>query len=370
MMSDLAWSSLAARLCDSLGVRHGVRVSLSANSEEALGAAMELARIATDAGARVAIEYLPDELDEALLQSVSPAELREPSQVSSFALRWADVHVAFRSLHPPHPSNNPDRPRSVAALRAARGEISALRWAETQWAIVNVPSRHLLETSGAEPETLWREFFEATQYPSPEEAVFGRAMADMITAAQGIRIVGDDTDLSFSIDGRQGVFFDGTRNIPDGEVATAPVDDSAHGYITFPGVTAFAGCVFEDLRLDFERGQVVGVDATRGREEACVLIDTDAGASRIGEFGIGLNPHWQTWTGDLLLDEKILGSIHIALGRAYPECGGVNQSALHWDIVKDLRPAPGRPAGTLLIDGRRVLQNGAIAWKEILGDTC
>ncbi len=107
---------------------------------------------------------------------------------------------------------------------------------------------------------------------------------------------------------------------------------------------------------------MVEVRADRGAAIARALIDTDAGSQRVGELGIGLSSTVQQWTGDLFIDEKILGTVHIALGRAYPQCGGINESTLHWDIVKDLRVGVAGGAGTLAIDGRPIVEDGRVVW--------
>lgn len=175
-------------------------------------------------------------------------------------------------------------------------------------------------------------------------------------------ITSPDTDLRIGIVGRTAALFAGEANIPDGEIATAPVDDQVDGYITFPGTTVFAGQLFDNLFLRFDAGRVVEVRADRGADIAQALVDTDAGSCRVGELGIGVSSAVQQWTGDLFIDEKILGTVHLALGRAYPECGGVNQSTLHWDIVKDLRTSAAGGAGTLAIDGAPVIESGRVAW--------
>ncbi len=133
-----------------------------------------------------------------------------------------------------------------------------------------------------------------------------------------------------------------------------------NGHITFPGTFVFAGRSFEDLRLEFADGLVTAVTAARGAEVARALIATDGGSARIGELGIGTGDVVQTWTGDLFIDLKILGSVHIALGRAYAECKGTNDSSLHWDIVKDLRPGAPGGAGSLLVDGRPLIADGVV----------
>ena len=166
-------------------------------------------------------------------------------------------------------------------------------------------------------------------------------LADRLSSQEVAHISSADTDLSLPVGGRRWVPFTGENNFPDGELATAPIETEVEGYITFPGRFWFAGAAIRDLRLEFTAGRVSRVEASEGAELARELLAMDAGAPRVGELGIGLNPMVRTMTGDLLIDEKILGTVHIALGRAYPECGGVNQSSLHWDIVKDLRDASG-----------------------------
>jgi aminopeptidase len=141
--------------------------------------------------------------------------------------------------------------------------------------------------------------------------------------------------------------------MPDGEVFTCPVDDSAEGqiYFEFPGV--FAGQRVEGIRLEFSGGEVVKATAESNEELLHDLINMDEGSKRLGEFGVGTNFGIDRFCYDILYDEKIGGTIHIALGRAYAECGGVNQSALHWDIIKDLRQE-----GEIYLDGKKVFENG------------
>ena len=172
-----------------------------------------------------------------------------------------------------------------------------------------------------------------------------------------MRIHSPDTDLTLRTAGRSWVVFGGEANFPDGEIATAPLEDGVSGSITFPGAFVFAGETFEDLRLTFAEGRITRVEAARGAGLAKALLATDDGAARVGELGIGLNPRMATMTGDLFFDEKILGTVHIAMGRAYPQCGGTNHSALHWDIVKDLR---GPAAGSLVVDDTAYIDQGQI----------
>jgi len=141
--------------------------------------------------------------------------------------------------------------------------------------------------------------------------------------------------------------------MPDGEIFTSPVDDSAEGqiYFEFPGV--YAGKLIEGIRLEFSKGVVTKATAEDNEELLHNIIKTDEGANRIGEFGVGTNFGIDRFSYDILYDEKIGGTIHLALGRSFSECNGVNHSALHWDIVKDLRQG-----GVVYLDGNKVMENG------------
>ena len=177
--------------------------------------------------------------------------------------------------------------------------------------------------------------------------------ADQLNQASTVRIVGKETDLSFSVQGRKWVVGDGKLNMPDGEIMTSPTTESIDGliYFEFPGV--LGGRLMHDIRLRWASGKLVEATASSNQDFLQAIVRSDAGASLIGEFAFGVNPHVTHFCKDILLDEKIGGTVHIALGRAYPECGGTNQSAIHWDIIKDTRKE-----GVVYIDGKVVLEKG------------
>ena len=146
---------------------------------------------------------------------------------------------------------------------------------------------------------------------------------------------------------------DGKENFPDGEVFTAPLEDSVEGHITFTYPAVYMGREVEGVQLWFEKGRVVKATARRGEAFLLKMLDTDEGARRVGEFAIGTNDGIQVFTRNILFDEKIKGTVHMALGAAYPECGGTNQSAIHWDMVCDLRKG-----GKIYADGDLFYENG------------
>jgi aminopeptidase len=267
-------------------------------------------------------------------------------------MEWADVSIALRGARNPHELAGIPTER-LAAHKRAQGAISALRNVQTRWVLVRVPNEAFAQQAGMSVDAAMNFFFDATLRDWEEESRRYRQIRDLFQAASRVRIVGRDTDLTFSTAGRTYVVGDGHINMPDGEVYTAPVDDSAEGVIAFEYPGVYAGRTIEGIRLEIRAGEVVAATADRGGGFLQQILAMDDGARRIGEFGVGVNVGIDRFVGDILFDEKIGGTIHLALGRAYAECGGTNQSALHWDLVKDLRSG-----GVIELDGRSVFENG------------
>jgi aminopeptidase len=193
-----------------------------------------------------------------------------------------------------------------------------------------------------DPVARWREF-----------ATGLRARAEFLAGKQELRIVAEDTDLTMAVGGRTWIAADGHENFPDGEVFTAPLETSAEGEIRFTFPAVFRGRQVDDVRLRFHEGEVVEATAAHGQDFLEEMIGVDDGARRIGEFAFGLNEAVDVFTRNTLFDEKIGGTVHLALGRSYRETGGKNLSALHWDLICDLRRG-----GRITADGEVVQQDG------------
>jgi aminopeptidase len=163
---------------------------------------------------------------------------------------------------------------------------------------------------------------------------------------KSVHIIGKETDLQLSIAGRRFISCAGDRNMPDGEVFTGPVENSAEGCVYFSYPAIETGHEVAGIRLAFKEGKVVQASAEKNEDFLLKTLDTDAGACFLGEFAIGTNEGIQQFTREILFDEKIGGSFHVALGAGYPETGSVNESAIHWDMVCDLRHG-----GEIWVDG-------------------
>lgn len=171
--------------------------------------------------------------------------------------------------------------------------------------------------------------------------------------ADQVRIVGPDTDLTLSVKGRRFVSSVATHNVPSGEVFTGPIEDSAEGHIRYDFPVCNGGREIDGIRLVFAQGRVVEATATKNEDYLRAMLDADPGARRLGELGIGTNFGIQRFIKNILFDEKIGGTIHLAVGESYEETGGVNKSAIHWDMIKDLRRD-----GAIYLDGELFQKNG------------
>ena len=180
-------------------------------------------------------------------------------------------------------------------------------------------------------------------------------LIERLSTASELRIEAEGTDLTLRVDGRTWVNSDGKRNMPSGEVFTGPHEDSAEGVIRYTVPSSPGGVPVEGIELRFEGGRVVEARAERGEDYLRTALATDEGASRLGEIGIGTNFGIDRPVGMILLDEKIGGTVHLAVGRSYPETGGTNESAVHWDMICDLRQG-----GRLSADGEPIVEDGTL----------
>jgi aminopeptidase len=248
--------------------------------------------------------------------------------------------------------------RAARAREPVREATLARRWCGTIW-----PTPAGAQQAGMST-TDFASFIARTLFLDRDDPVAAwsslsasqERLISRLSACSELRIEGEGTDLSLSVAGRAWVNSDGRRNMPSGEVFTGPVETSASGRIHFAVPTSPRGMEVSGVSLEFREGVVVSARADRGDDVLQAMLATDDGARRLGEIGIGTNFGVDRAIGSTLVDEKMGGTVHLALGRSYPETGGTNESAIHWDLICDLRrggclSADGEP---ILVDGRFV----------------
>jgi len=180
-----------------------------------------------------------------------------------------------------------------------------------------------------------------------------KALIRKIEGVHEVRILSDDTDLRFSITGRRFISSDGHTNMPSGEIYVAPVENSVEGHIFFDISAGYRGTLVSGVKLCFKKGEVVEAYAEKNESLLHTILDIDEGARRIGEFGIGTNLRIDRFIHNILFDEKVYGTIHLALGRSVHNSGGKNKSTIHWDMIKDMRKG-----GLILFDGKVFQRDG------------
>jgi len=248
--------------------------------------------------------------------------------------------------------------RVARARRPLREAIMKKRWCSTLW-----PTDALAGQAGM-PLAEYEAFVSRALFldqPDPVRSwgglrTFQAKLIERLKSARDVRIEADGTDLTLRVAGRTWVNSDGKRNMPSGEVFTGPHENSANGRIRFTVRSAPEGVDVDGVELEFADGRVVTARADTGEEYLQRALETDGGAKFLGELGIGTNFGIDRPTGTILFDEKIGGTVHLALGRSYPETGGKNASALHWDLICDLREG-----GRLTADGDVLMLDGRFA---------
>ncbi len=178
-------------------------------------------------------------------------------------------------------------------------------------------------------------------------------LIDYLTGKKHVHVRSKNIDLELSIDGRVFLNACGRSNFPDGEIFTGPIEDSVNGWVNFTYPAFYGGNEVIGVQLGFENGLVTRATASKNEAYLLATLDTDAGARRLGEFAIGTNTGIQRFTGSILFDEKIGGTVHMAVGQGYPATGSVNQSTVHWDLICDMRDG-----GEIMVDGELFYQNG------------
>ena len=327
--------------------------------------AIELYRAGLQAGAlpyaNVELEQLPEILiregSEEQLDFVPPAAVGEVDMIDAIATIWAEGNT--RALTGAQPERHQ---RLIAANRV----LTNKRWerisaGDLSWSGVLCPTPAHAQDAEMSVSDYESFVFRACHVEEDDDAVAHwqstsadlNARAEQLGRSSELRIVGPDTDLRVVVEGRQWEAADGRHNMPDGEVYTSPIETETEGEIRFSFPALFQGREVDDIRLRFEDGVVVSAEATGGEEFLDAVLGLDDGARRLGEVAFGMNYEIDRFTKNILFDEKIGGTMHVALGSAFKELGGVNDSALHWDLVCDLRTE-----GEVYADGELVWRAG------------
>jgi len=307
-------------------------------------------------GGHPMLEVAFEEADSLLLKRGRPEQIRHLPRIKLYQARHIDCYLNIRA-----PLNR--RLLAQAPAKAMAERQRALKpWKDIvierkRWVLTNFPTQALAQEAEMSLSEYEDFFYRATNIDWAAVDREEERLKQVLDAAGTVQIRGAETDLTFSVKGRRARKCSGRSNMPDGEVFTGPQESSAEGTIFYEFPAIYNAREVTGIRLTFRKGEVVEARAEKNEAFLHQLLSMDRGAKRIGEFGVGCNYAIRRFTKDILCDEKIGGTIHLALGKGYPETGSRNDSALHWDMIKDLRRG-----GELYLDGRLIQKNGKFLW--------
>ena len=365
-MTDPRLQKLAQVLinyCLELKAGQQVRIEAAALAEPLI---REAYREALKVGAHPSVRAGIGGLTPIFFELANEAQLKFASEIELFAIEKLDARLVIWADWNTRELTNAD-PKKMAMAQGARKELfkrfmDRTAKGEMHWVGTLFPNHASAQDAEMSLEEYENFVFGAMLVDRPDPVAEWRRIskeqerqAQVLNQVKTIRMQTRDTDLTFQCAGRKWINCDGQQNFPDGEIFVCPIEDSVEGTIrfSFPGI--YMGKEVDDIRLRFVKGKVVEAHAAKAEDFLLSVLDTDPGARFVGEISFGTNYGIQRFTKNTLFDEKIGGTMHLALGASLKESGGVNESAVHWDIICDFRQA-----GEVHADGKLVLKDGKL----------
>lgn len=352
-MSDPRVKKLAAILVGhSLRVKKGENVLIAASSELAKPLVLEVFKETLRAGAHPLTSIGFEETQNIFYDNASKEQLLNFPKTKYYEAKNVECFVNIRASANKKAMSGID-PAKIGGRSKVLKPISEEIVNRKRWVLCNFPTNALAQEADMSLAEYEDFLYNATNIDWDKVKKKEEKLKAALDKASEVRIAGKDTDLTLSIKGRKAIPCFGERNMPDGEVFLSPVENSAEGHIYYEMPAIYQGREVLGIRLTFRQGKIIEAKADKNGEFLNAMLDTDKGGRYLGELGIGTNYGIQKFSKDILFDEKIGGTVHLAAGRSYEEAGGKNISAIHWDMIKDLRQG-----GAIYLDGKAIQKNG------------
>lgn len=357
MFKDPRIKKLAKIFLDySLKLKKREKLLITSYSLEGLPLAEELYRQALLKRAHPYLNFKSDSLNYFTFKKSSLRQLKRKPRIALFLADWADKFVNIVTENNPYELANVD-PKRIVLVNKALKPITDIMLKKC-WVLTYFPSRSLAQNAQMSLEELEDFYFKACLQDWQKIRGRLRKLKKILDNAREIKILGEKTELSLSFEGRRFAIAAGEANMPDGEIFGAPLKRSVEGQIYFDFPSLREGKEVRDVFLKFEKGKVIDFKASKNSEFLAKVLKTDKGANFLGELGLGMNYKIKRFMQNTLFDEKIGGTVHLALGNAYPEKlgGGKNRSAIHWDLVKDMR----KRGSKIFVNEELIFEDGKI----------
>ena len=362
-MNDPRIEKLAWNLINySAELKQGEKILIESIGSE-LPLVKELIRQTYKAGGIPFVTIKSNEVLRVLLNDCSEEQLKAMASFEIARMKEMKAYIGIRaSENVSEMGAVPPEKMKLYMEHYSKPLHSEQRVKHTRWCVLRYPNHSMAQLASMATDSFEDFYFKVCNLDYSKMSSAMDSLVRLMEKTERVRITGKDTDLSFSIKGLPAIKCDGRRNIPDGEVFTAPVMDSVNGIITYNTPAVYQGFTFENIRLEFRNGKIVKAIAN-DTERINKVFDTDEGARYVGEFSIGLNPYIEKPMKDTLFDEKIKGSIHFTPGSSYDDCDNGNKSAVHWDLVFIQRPEYG--GGEIRFDDTLIRKDGVFAVEEL-----
>ncbi len=357
-MKDKRNETLAHQLVDySIRLQKGEVLYLEIKGKDALELGKQIIRLTTEKGATPFWFYSDESLVRQWVKTAGDDQFRKQAELHLEIMKRADAYIGLRG---------PDNPFDLADIdRKQIDKNNTLfykpvhleeRVQRKKWVVLRFPNNAMAQLAETSQEAFEDYYYDVccADYARMSKAMDG--LIGLMEATDKVQIKAPGTDLTFSIKGIPVVKCDGRRNIPDGEVYTAPVRESINGTITYNTPSLYQGTVYTNISFTFKDGRIVEATCDGLSKKLNGILDTDEGARYIGEFAVGLNPFILHPMKDTLFDEKIAGSFHLTPGQCYELAPNGNDSAIHWDLVQIQRPDYG--GGEIRFDGKLIRKDG------------
>ena len=356
-MKDARYTQLAESLINySVQLAPGENVLIEAMSGQEPALVTELVKAAYAAGGRPYVNFYNQEVQRSLLQGITVEHAQIMAEHDVARMKAMHAYIGLRgSANIYEHADVPQDKISIYQKHYGEPVHMQQRVTHTKWCVLRYPTPSMAQLALTSSEAFEDFYFDVCNLDYAKMSKAMDPLIELIDATDEVRIVGPGTDLRFSVKGLSAQKCDGQRNIPDGEIYTAPVRDSVNGVITYNATSVYQGTLFRDVKLEFKDGKIIRAESNDTARMNDIL-DTDEGARYIGEFAFGVNPYILAPMNDTLFDEKISGSIHFTPGAAYEICDNGNRSAVHWDLVLIQRAEYG--GGEIWFDGELIRKDG------------
>ena len=316
--------------------------------------AQQLVKEAYAAGGYPYVQIEDYGINRALMLNCSEEQLQLKADLEMAQMKEMDAYIGIRASD--NISELSDVPHDKVQLNTSmNNDVLNERVNNTKWVVLRYPNNSMAQLANTSLENFEDFYFDVCNLDHKKMSKAMDALVDLMNRTDKVHLVGEGTDLTFSIKDIPAIKCDGKCNIPDGEVYTAPVRDSANGYITYNTPSVFQGFTYENIRFTFKDGKIVEATANN-TEKINEILDMVEGCRYLGEFAIGVNPYILHPMKDTLFDEKIMGSIHLTPGRCYEDAFNGNDSKIHWDLVYIQTEAYG--GGEIYFDDVLIRKNG------------